>query len=357
MMHLAMEARIITRREEMNVGSEEWNLLLSGSETNTIFQTYEWVWTWWSVFGPMHSLFLVEVRDRDRLIALAPLMLDSSGRKRSLRFIGEENSDYCDFIAGERKQEALIAIFEAIVSWKNWDVIQLKNMPESSTTVAAVRKFCGQFGKRFIETNGISCPTLIIMGHEDHARRVSSKKTIRRRHNYLMKTGYMNIFHLKSVEEAIRYFDLFVGQHIRRWSGTASPSLFLKPGNRDFYLDLIKALLPRSLLLFTVLEYEGRPLAFHFGFDYGSKVIWYKPSYDPDYRRLSPGTVLLKHLIEYGLEKGRQELDFTIGDEPFKRRFANCIRKNGHIRVHNSQAGYYQEKAFQKLKYFRNLLS
>ena len=356
-MRLTMKTNIITRREEMNVGMEEWNLLLSGSETNTIFQTYEWVWTWWTVFGHMHSLFLVEVRDGDRLLALAPLMRDVSGWNRSLRFIGEENSDYCDFIAGERKQDSVNAIFDAIASRKEWDVIRLKNVPESSTTIAAIREFCGRTGKNFLYTNGISCPTLIIRGHEDHARRVSSKKTIRRRHNFLRKSESFNVFHLEEVDEALECFDHFAAQHIRRWSDPPSPSLFLQVGNREFYRELIRALLPEKLLLFTVLEYEGRPIAFHFGFDYGSKVLWYKPSFDPGYGRLSPGTVLLKYLIEYCIDQGRHELDFTIGDEPFKRRFANCVRKNGYFRIYNGRSGYFLEKAFRKLLYFRKFLN
>lgn len=352
-----METRIITRREDMNIGKEEWNLLLSGSETNTIFQTYEWVWTWWTVFGPMHSLFLVEVREGGKLFALAPLMLDRSGMKRSLQFIGEGNSDYCDFIAGERKQEALTAIFDAIVSWKEWDVIQLKNVPDSSTTAAAVMEFCRRTGKRFLEGNGIYCPTLIIRGHEDNARRISRKKTIRRRHNYLKKAGDFEVFHVETVEEANRYLEPFFAQHIKEWDGSSTSSLFLKHENREFYHNLVYALLPSGSLLFTVLEFEGQPIAFHFGFDYASKVIWYKPSYDPDYGRRSPGTVLLKHLIEFCLEQGRHELDFTIGDEPFKRRFTNSVRKNGYFRIYNGPSRYFLEKAFLKLSNFRKLLN
>jgi len=351
-----METRIITRREEVDVGSEEWNRLLSLSETNTIFQTYEWIWTWWTVFGHKYSLFLVEFWDRDRLLALAPLMLDRTGMKCSLRFIGEEHSDYCDFIAGERKQEALTAIFDAIVSCKEWDVIQLKNVPESSTTVAAIRNFCGRTGKRLLETNGKYCPTLMIMGHEDHARRVLRKKTVRRRCNYLKKAGDFKVFHVETVEEAMRYLEPFFAQHIKKWNGSSPSSLFLKQENRDFYHNLVYALLPGGLLLFTVLEFDGRPIAFHFGFDYASKVIWYKPSYDPDYGRRSPGTVLLKHLIEYCLDRGRNELDFTIGDEPFKRRYTNLVRKNGDFRIYNSNSRYFLEKSFWKLLHFRKML-
>ena len=340
----------------MNVGREEWNRLLSGNETNTIFQTYEWVWAWWTVFGHSYSLCLVEVRDEEKLLALAPMMLEKVGMQRLLRIIGDEKSDYCDFIVGERKQDALLEIFNAIASMKEWDVIQFKNIPVSSSTVASVRDFCNRTGKRLVKRDGIVCPTLIIKGLEEHARRVASGKSVRRRHNFLKKSDGFKVFHLEEVDEALRCFDHFSAQHIRRWSDTSSPSLFLKEANREFYRELIRALLPQGELLFTVLEYEGIPIAYHFGFDYGSKLLWYKPSFDPDYARLSPGTVLLKHLIEYCLERGRLELDFSIGDEPFKRRYANHLNSNVHYRVYNSLFGYSLGKAYQKMMYFRKFL-
>jgi hypothetical protein len=42
---------------------------------------------------------------------------------------------------------------------------------------------------------------------------------------------------------------------------------------------------------------------------------------------------LLKHLLEYALARGVRELDFTIGPEIFKYRFANRIRWNYAVRV------------------------
>jgi CelD/BcsL family acetyltransferase involved in cellulose biosynthesis len=351
-----LEIKVVNRREKVTVEREEWNQLVSGSETSTIFQTYEWIWSWWNVFGHMHTLFLVEVRDGDRLLALAPMMLGKIGLRRVLRFIGDGNSDYCDFIAGERKSDALGAILDATAAIKGWDVIELKNIPESSSTVASVRDFCEKGGRGHLESNEIVCPTLIVKGHEEHARRVANSKTVRRRHNYMRRLGNLRIYNLVEVEEALRSLEHFIAQHIRRWKGTPSPSLFLKAANRDFYRELIRTLLPQGLLLFTVLEYEGNPIAYHFGFDYGSKIIWYKPSYDPDYARLSPGSVLLKHLIEYCLERGYQELDFTIGDEPFKRRYANHLNRNVHYMVYNGLPGYYFGKTLQKMMDIRKFL-
>jgi len=355
-MKTGLDIKVATRREEVTVGREEWNQLLSGSETNTIFQTYEWIWSWWGVFGHMQTLFLVEVRDGDNLLALAPMMVGKVGIQRQLGFIGDENSDYCDFVAGERKSEALGAIFDTVAAFKGWDVIQLMNIPESSSTAVSVREFCNRAERHLIKRNDIVCPTLIVKGHEEHARRVAGGKTVRRRHNYMRKRENFRIFQLVEVEEALRYLELFITQHIRRWKGTPSPSLFLEEANREFYRELIRTLLPQGLLLFTVLEYEGNPIAYHFGFDYGSKIIWYKPSYDPEYARLSPGSVLLKHLIEYCLERGHLELDFTIGDEPFKRRYINHVNRNVHYMVYNSLSGYFFAKAWQKMMEFRKIL-
>ena len=47
------------------------------------------------------------------------------------------------------------------------------------------------------------------------------------------------------------------------------------------------------------------------------------PSYDAAWDRLSPGRLLLDHLIEWSFCQGLGEFDFTIGDEPYKATFCN----------------------------------
>jgi len=95
-----------------NVGKERWNALISQNETNTIFQTYEWHYTWWKVFGMDKELFLVCVEDKNSLIGLAPLMIcRNENGKKVLRFIGHGRADYTDFIYLDK--EILDQIFES----------------------------------------------------------------------------------------------------------------------------------------------------------------------------------------------------------------------------------------------------
>jgi CelD/BcsL family acetyltransferase involved in cellulose biosynthesis len=143
--------------------------------------------------------------------------------------------------------------------------------------------------------------------------------------------------------------DRFFAQHIARWSDTATPSLFVDPRNQQFYRELARELSRRRWLLCTVVEFDDEPVAFHYGFDYNGAVLWYKPSFNRRYARMSPGLVLVRHLIGYAIQESRHELDFTIGDEPFKGRFTNTTRKTLRFRVFRDPLRFLYESVKQKL--------
>jgi CelD/BcsL family acetyltransferase involved in cellulose biosynthesis len=189
-------------------------------------------------------------------------------------------------------------------------------------------------------SNPTRCPTLVITGHETNAVRTATKKGLRRRYNYFQKNGLLQFKNIRDLSEARKYLPLFFEQHVRRWAHKKERSLFLNEKNRRFYSELMENILHRGWLLFSVLEYDNRPIAVHYGFDYNSTVIWYKPSFDVSYYKRSPGNVLLKYLIEYSVKHDKTELDFTVGDEPFKSRFTNKKRRNTQIRIYNQKTVY-----------------
>jgi CelD/BcsL family acetyltransferase involved in cellulose biosynthesis len=79
-------------------------------------------------------------------------------------------------------------------------------------------------------------------------------------------------------------------------------------------------------LRFTRLDWGDRPIAFHFGFCFAGRYLWYKPSFDIGLARMSPGEALLRRLLLAAAGEGAREFDFGLGDEPFKRRFADQCR-------------------------------
>lgn len=344
-----MRTVIARQLPDLAVTAAEWNAVAGASETNSVFQTYEWFCAWWHCLGAGHELMVVRVYDGDRLVGLAPMAISTAGGERVLRFAGDSKADYLDFLAAGDKPAVLEAIFSRLYAEReSWERIHLHNIPEHSSTLPLVQRLCAQHDLRHIIENNVVCPTLMIRGHEAQARQIAAKYSLRRPAKRFERMGRISFRHLSSEQEATAHLDAFFDQHVRRWGDTDSPSLFLDPRIRDFYRELVRRLLPTGWLLFSVVELDGRPISFHFGFDYNRKLIWYKPAFDVSLSRYSPGLVMLKNLVDYALAGGHDELDFTIGNEPFKERYSNKVRYNCDISIFKHPGQYYFESVLRR---------
>lgn len=329
-----MRARIVSAFDQIGLDERGWNELTARSDTNTVFQTHEWALSWWEAFGDQYEPFFVTVSDAAGIAGVAPLVVERGlSRERVIRFLGDGRADYCDVLAASGKREVKAAIFDALFASKRWDVIELNNVPAQSTTVEIVGAICDRAGYRVLMDDHFVCPTLLIQGHEETAWKIFNKPGLRRRQNYFERSGRLVCRHLTSMVEIEPYLDQFFSQHVARWHGSKSPSLFTDERNRLFYRELTANLTSKGWILFSVVEFDDRPIAFHYGFDYNAAVLWYKPSFDVTYAARSPGLVLVRQLIGYAIEQKRRELDFTVGDEPFKSRFTNSRRKTVRIRI------------------------
>src|SRR5262245_49866745 len=67
------------RIERVDAGSrfatlrDDWNALLHGSAAASITLTWEWMFTWWEVFGEHRTLHILLAFEHDVLIGIAPL--------------------------------------------------------------------------------------------------------------------------------------------------------------------------------------------------------------------------------------------------------------------------------------------
>ena len=112
---------------------EEWNELLQASDSDCLFLTWEWLYTWWKHLADDRQLSILTVRSAGQLVGLAPLGLRHSSlwHRRPLpvlEFLGSGfvGSDYLDLIARrgfEREVQQAFAVFlsrkRAVLDWTN----------------------------------------------------------------------------------------------------------------------------------------------------------------------------------------------------------------------------------------------
>ncbi len=333
-----VRVRAVTSLKDVGLDARGWNALVASADTNTVFQTHQWTQSWLETFDNLHDTFLLVAETDGGATAVAPLMFNrNAGRlERTVSFIGSGRADYCDFVAPRTQPELLRALLDSLLDHPGWDIVDLTNIPAGSSTIEAVRTACQERGLLFAVHDQYRCPTLMIEGREEEARAVLRKPSLRRCRNRFERAGKLTERDLTAARDIEPRLPQFFQQHIARWSGSPSPSLFHDERNQQFYRTLTRALDASGWLLFSCIELDGRTAAFHYGFDYNGSVLWYKPSFDPPLAALSPGNVMVSHLIDYTISKRRRELDFTVGDEPFKRRFTNATRRTVHLRVYRN---------------------
>lgn len=324
----------------------EWNALVRANRTNTVFQTFEWQASWCRAYASSVRLLVLLAETDDELVGIAPLMLwerpITGRRRRVVEFIGSDAADYCDFILGRADVLPLFGDW-LIQAGHLWDVLNLRNIADTSPLLDFLPRFYPPRGNPVDLQTLYECPTRIL-GDPVQDQKLLKKKSFKRKENYFLRSGTLGFRHCASVAEAQSQLDAFFEQHVRRWEAAGFKSQFLDERNRAFYRYLVQNMLPRGEVLFSVLTWDEKPIAFHFGFEYGDRIYWILPTFDLAYSDHSPGDVLLKHCLEDAISRGVGEFDFTVGEELYKYRFANHVRHAYQARVYHHRFPYHLDR-------------
>ncbi len=318
----SVTTRILTGFHDPSFTPQEWNRLLAQGETDVVFLTWEWQCAWWEAFG-RGELKLIVAERSGQPIALAPLFFDGG----MFFLVGSGGSDYLDFVGDIGEPEVLDALLTAVCGGVTGFVgFRFYHVPDASNTGARLTAAAARLGLSSFDEGELAAPALEIAAEPEHARECLRKKSLLRHEAYFRSAGELEVDYLQDADAILACLPDFFEQHVERWSATAYPSLFLDPAQRDFYARLTRAAAPAGWLRFTRIGWNGRVIAFHFGFFYRGSYLWYKPTFAIDLARRSPGEVLLRQLLFAALEEHAEEFDFGLGDEAFKQRFATRTR-------------------------------
>ena len=307
----------------------QWERLWREHCNLTIFQNFRWVRAFWRAYGDQLQVCSLVARHDDDVVGILPLVLNQD----ELQFMGTPESDYNDVICRIEHSRAVVHAFarfllEMPIGWRSGF---LANVASSSQINHGLQQIPTAVNRHFQTVFYMECPSIHLGNdREETFRRLLKKESLRRHENRLKRLGVLEFRHLDGRDEIRRHLNTFFDQHTARHAkaGSRRPLQFQRPRSRAFYRALVDELEPSSELRFAVLELDGRPVAYHFGFESKQTYVWYKPTFDVGLWKYSPGEVLLRNLLRYARDSGLREFDFTIGDEAFKHRFANCRKEN-----------------------------
>ena len=320
-------------RDLREIDRMQWRTLLARCPDSTVFQSIEWLDAWWRNLGGGFEPCVLAAYQGPHLVGLAPLYRRPRTvlgvTRDELHFIGAGQSDYNLFSSMDGSEDVVTALLDELARQiASGASAQLAEIPQNSVTFAMLnqRTASGLTGLQLAGTT--PCPRLQIAGNNDGVAAVLRKDSLKRHFKALGKLGTIRVEHHTDAAVADGHLAELFRQHLARLESTPFPSLFRDPANQRFYHDMVNALGQAKKMVLTTVHLDERPVALHLGFVSGRDFLWYKPTFDPQLQKYSPGETLLKSLIEFAQAQDFEAFDFTRGDERFKSRFASCVRQN-----------------------------
>lgn len=303
-----------------------WGLLLEASFANLPFLRFEFLRAWWQGRGGGEwedgELRLVTAREGGQLQAIAPLFLARRGDRSSLMLLGSiEIADYLDLIATPRSLPAFCReLLASLVSdgHRDWEQLDLCNLradsPAREQLVLAAREHGWTVQQEEMQTCPVICLPSSWEGYLEgleKKQRHEVRRKLRRAEGGDVAFRWYVVDSDRSLEQETEAFLNLMAANERK-------AAFLSPAMRSQFRAIVRAAWQGRWLQLAFLEADGEKAAGFLNFDYQGRIWLYNSGISPRYAALSPGWILLGHLIRTAIERGYQAFDFMRGNESYK---------------------------------------
>lgn len=127
------------------------------------------------------------------------------------------------------------------------------------------------------------------------------------------------------------WVDAFCDCHDWRWSRTDTPSEFKDPDARRTFARLVCAWQRAGVLVRCAIRLGEKRIAFAVVLHSGDRLVYHRIAHSPAFEKTAATTVLIRNIVLWMAEDGQTTLDFGIGSEAYKFRFANQDQRLARI--------------------------
>jgi CelD/BcsL family acetyltransferase involved in cellulose biosynthesis len=332
--------------------SEAWNTLVLAMDNPEVFFTYQWALAASRGFQKILSPLLFLMYDSGQLVGVVALAVNPQA-PRAAFFLTSSTADYCDIVSTPANRKAvLLALLEEFQKLGLSDLV-LANVPSNSATLKELPGVAGSHHFYVASRTAYNCGVVQLGGEEQREtllRSIASKSREKRAMKKLTTLGAVKVIHLTTPEQIGVSLESIVSAQISRFLASNRVSPLVGPERRTFLRQLSDLLSQPGWLKISQLEIDGHAVAWNYGFRFGGSWFWYLPTFQMEYEHVSPGSLLLRLLVEEGAKDASLRwMDLGLGDEPYKERFANDSRQTRYVHLSRGLPRHLASLGRQKL--------
>lgn len=365
----------VTTKEQFYSLKDKWNSLLKESSANNVYLTWEWLYTWWEIYGDsIRHLNILTVKDNDEIVAIAPLITTDRKKEglftlKSLEFLGtgedekdEVCSNYINFIVKNDAEDIYKAIFNYIqrgLEEKQWDRVFLSSVPYSSATITffsnGIKQNLGK-GSYLVNISGpIPCAIISLLAEWDAYLRYISKMwrdKIKKWRRDIASNGDIQSELVTEPDKILTAFNDFVNLHQKRWQDIDEPGLFSSSKFTDFHRKILKLFSDNRWVRIRLLKCNGKTIAASYNFNFDKTIYSYSSAYDRNFKtKVAIGLLERTYDIEDAIRDGYKYYDFYKAKEgSYKWHLAKDKREVCDISIYNKNYKFYLSAGIRYMK-------
>ena len=305
-----------------------WNRLLKERQDQHVCLSFEWLACWWSAFADGKNLFVLLCKDGDGAIqGIAPLMLQdvklSGISLRRLLFIRNENSLCNDFLITPGREEEVLGKFLGYLKYnrQDWDILELEGMPAEAANSRILKRLIGGEGFFYGVKEGLNSPYITINSSwNDYFANCSKKlrKNIRNIRNRLDRSGTWGVEMVENGKANNLIFEEIFDISSNSWKRRINQQMNHSQENQDFFQRFFKEKGGRVDPCLWLLKVNNTPVAYEYHLKYQDNAYALRADFRQDYQKLSCGSALHAHIVQYYFENGFKLYDLCGHQDAYK---------------------------------------
>ena len=311
--------RYTVTEESFDSLAEYWLCAENALEWDCLFVLPNWLSVWWSLFSNESAPYICAVRDEDKLIGIAPLLMEGD----EARFIGDPDvCDYQDFIvAPGRGREFFETLIEHLkrqgVAGLDLNAARVDSKTLTELVAVAKRLECEVACEPEDVTFELDLPASwdAFLGMLTGKQRHEIRRKIRRLHE-AGEINYRIVEDFSEVSDEMETFLALFGL------SRSDKSAFMTSQMATYFRSLAETMSTANLLKLFFLDLDGTPAAAVMCFDYNDTMHLYNNGYDGRFSSLSVGLLSKVLAIKESILAGKKKYDFLKGTEEYKHRLA-----------------------------------
>lgn len=320
---------VLKTQSEFAAIREQWNTLLLASHSQSPFLCWEWLYSWWKIYGEArqdHELHILIAYEDNEAKAILPGYIHSEGHagKKTFSFLATqyETSDYLEVISEQKvQQDYTCKLLEHLLT-NNPDIaiVDLQNISTHSEFATTIKQWARQQKYTLREIAEATCPCISIQGEfSDFLKTLPRRRSeLGRKTRRMQEKFSADISYIQNLSELEHTMDKLFQLHELRLGAKQGSTKFNRQSREAFHLNISQRFLENDILRLFTLKVDGEILAVVYGFKFKNAFYGYQTGMDPDWSKHSPLFVLWAKAIEYSFETNLNIFDFMRGEQSYK---------------------------------------